>query len=420
MVYFTFFPSPEAVPVDITKKEDRIIVRISIVLSSILLLLTACQNDPDPTGIGLVPGGDVVTAERFDSQTDSSEIRADTYVFRANHAGTTVLSVGEAEGIRSTTLLRWLYFNVDSSLAYGGRIVSATVRLRSMPYHVGDINAPFSMELHEITSFWNAFTVTADSLNQGSPTTGAVAGMFQGTFGETDSIDIPIDTALVRRWMHNSFEVDYASNHGLMLQTAAAQSGIIRSFQSLDPSNASPPRLTVIIENAGVLDTIVGESADNTTLCDGPLHENAGRIVLQSGISIRGRLIFDMSAIPAASIINHATLYLSRDDALSTKYYRGADSVLVYESVDSIANTLNSTGVITRTDSELPGVLIAEGVPVTRAVQNWVNRKGNHGFILVPMYELSDIDRMALYGADAPADKRPRLVVTYTTKPDLP
>ena len=162
------------------------------------------------------------------------------------------------------------------------------------------------------------------------------------------------------------------------------------------------------------------ESADNTTLSDGPLHGNAERIVLQSGISIRGRLFFDMRAIPAASIINHVTLYLSRDETLSTRYYRGADSVLVYESVDSTANTLNSTGVITRTDSELPGVLIAEGAPVTRAVQNWVNRKGNHGFILVPMYELSDIDRMALYGADAPADKRPRLVVTYTTKPDLP
>lgn len=395
-------------------------MRNTIVLSAVLLLLTACQNDPDPTGIGLVPGGDVVSAQRFDSQTDSSELRADVYVFRNSHAGSTVLSVGDADDVRAASLLRWLYFNIDSSLAYGGRIVSATLRLHSLPYHVGDVSAPFSMELREITGFWNAFTITADSLRDGRPATAGVVGSYQGTFGETDSIDIAIDTALVRKWMRNSIEVNYTANLGVMLQPPAGWSGSIRAFASLDRSNEFPPALTVIVEGANGRDTLTAESADNTTLIDGPMRSDAGRIVLQSGISVRGKLYFDLDAIPAASIVNHATLYLSWDETLSTDNYRGADSVLVYESVDSVANTLNSTGVITRTDADMPGVLIAEGTPLTRAVQHWVNRKGNYGFVLVPMYEIPDIDRLALYGADAPPEKRPRLVVTYTTKPDLP
>jgi hypothetical protein len=73
--------------------------------------------------------------------------------------------------------------------------------------------------------------------------------------------------------------------------------------------------------------------------------------------------------------------------------------------------------LISRTDNAQPGVLIAEGAPFTRAVQNWVNGKGNNGLILVAMNENTDLDRLALYGAAAAADKRPRLVVTYTSQP---
>ena len=406
-------------------------MRITIVLSAVLLFLTACQNDPDSTVVGVLPEGDLVGALRFDSQADSSDIRNSTYLFRSNHQATTALSVGEADGDQSKTLLRWLYFGVTTDQAYGGRIVSATLRLHSLPYHVGDVNAPFSMEARALVipddqPVWNVYTATADSLEGNRPGIGEVVGSYQGSFGESDSIDVAIDTTLIRRWMQLNVDKDEKGNslfyriHGLALQAPAGGSGSIRSFQSRDNNSPRQPSLTVVMENAGVLDTIEVGNMENTSLAFGPDRNEAGRIVLQSGVSYRGKLFFDMSAIPAASVINHAVLYLTRDAALSTRYYHGADTVLVYESVDSTDNVLSSTGIITRVESEQPDVLIAEGSPLTRAVQNWVNRKGNYGLILVPMYELSDLDRMALYGAGADADKRPRLVVTYTTKPDLP
>jgi hypothetical protein len=394
--------------------QDRPHVRTSFVIVALLLTMTACQNDPDPTGIGLVPEGDLINALRFDSQADSTESRHSTYQYTASHAATTMLAIGEADGYKSSALMRWLYFNVDTAQAYGSRIVSATLRLRSMPYHIGDISAPFRLEMREIKSFWNVFTIPADSVDKLQLSMDPV-GVYDGPIGATDSIDIDIDSSLVRRWMTNSIEQKYSDNLGVILQSIGG--GVLRSFESIAATNSHPPVLTVIIETDGVLDTLKGEGIDNTYLVTSIKREAAGRIILESGVSVRGKLSFDMSAIPPASVINHAVLYLTKDASLSTKNFRGADSVLVYETVDSSTNLLSNAGIITRIDNSKPGILIAEGTPLTRAVQNWVNRKGNYGLILVPMYEITDIDRIALYGADADADKRPRLVVTYTTQP---
>lgn len=415
MMYFIPFPSPEAVPAVSKKNEDRSHVRIAIVLSLVLLFLTACQNDPDPTGIGLIPDADLIGAFQFDSQRDSTAMRDAVYPFIMTHATSTILSVGAADGYNSRALLRWVY--LPDTIAKGGRIVSATIRLRSRPYHIGDIAAQYRIEAKEITSFWNSYTVTADSLDiHKNPTFDPTpAGVFDGTIGETDSIDIPIDSSLIRKWLVNSNAGKYTENYGVLLD--APISGVVRSFNALDANDLTIPRLIVIMETAFGLDTLYGQTGDDTYLVSRDPQVISDRIILEGGVSSRGRLHFDMSAIPAASIINHAVLYLTMDAANSTEYYRGADTVLVYESVDSTENILSSSGLISRTDSEMPGVLIAEGAPLTRAVQNWVNHKGNNGLILVAMNENTDLDRIALYGATAAADKRPRLVVTYTSQP---
>ena len=121
--------------------------------------------------------------------------------------------------------MRWIYF--PAGYAAGGRIVSATIRLHSLPYHLGDASAPFRLEAREITSFWNSYTFTntdwADLKYEATP-----AGIFEGTFGDNDSIDIPIDSALVRTWLINSsVDSNITKNYGVMLQ---APTGGVRSF----------------------------------------------------------------------------------------------------------------------------------------------------------------------------------------------
>jgi hypothetical protein len=89
----------------------------------------------------------------------------------------------------------------------------------------------------------------------------------------------------------------------------------------------------------------------------------------------------------------------------------------VYNVYEDGSEVLTGTGLLSHTDADNPDVLIAEGVTLTRAVQNWVNGKGNYGLLLSHVYEMSDINRLTFYGAEADSTRRPRLVVTYTSKP---
>ncbi|MBR9978078.1 MAG: hypothetical protein KFH87_08325 [Bacteroidetes bacterium] len=393
--------------------KDYLHVRIFTAIAAMLLLLTACRNDPDPTGIDLIPDSDLIGAARFDSQSDSASMRTSQYAHVAPHGSSTLLSIGEADAYNARALLRWLLIPGDT-VAYGGRIISAFIRLHTVPYHVGDISAVMRIEAREIMSFWNSFTITTDSL-PGLERSTVPVGVYEQDLPESGSIDIPLDSVLIRTWLVNSIEGRYTENRGVLLE--APGSAAIRAFHSLDATAGERPALIVVMETSGGIDTIRGESADDTWLVTRPEEQASGRIILHSGVSVRGRLFFDVSAIPAASIVNHAELRLTKDTELSTRYYRAADSVLVYENLDSTQQTPSSSGLITRTDSEQPAVLITEGAALTRAVQNWVNRKWNHGLILLPMNENTDLDRLAIFGADSDAEKRPRLIVTYTTQP---
>jgi len=91
--------------------------------------------------------------------------------------------------------------------------------------------------------------------------------------------------------------------------------------------------------------------------------------------------------------------------------------VLIYQNYDSTENALEGSALLTRVDENDPDLLIAEGVTLTRAVQTWVNGKGNHGLLLSAWAENSELERLTFFGAEADSTRRPRLVVTYTSKP---
>lgn len=374
-----------------------------------LLFLAACQNDPDSTGVGIIPNEDIVGAVRFDSQRDSARVSGDAFGVVLPAYSSTMLSIGQADGYNASTLIRWQY--MADTIGWAGRIVSARIRLHSLPYHVG-ARVPITIDVREITSFWNSFTFTSDSLPALQLAPG-LKGSSTKTLADTDSIDIPIDTSMVRSWLVKVDSGVYYQIRGVLLQTSG--SGIVQAFQSAEGSH--PPTLEIILEQNGKLDTLYGQNLEDTYVTTGPLPSEQHRIIMQGGAPRRGRLFFDVSAIPPSSIVNHVALYLHMDKNLSTDYYRSIDSLIVFASLDSLKNTTSSSGIVTSIDANDPTMLSAQGTLLIQAVQTWVNRRSNNGLILVKSAELSDLDRLAIYGGDAPADLRPRLVVTYTSQP---
>lgn len=389
-------------------------VRTSL-LATILLavLLSACQNDPDPTGIGLIPEDDVVGARRFDSSEQPTDMHNSVFSTAIPTDDATVLSIGEADGYAASALVRW--YTLDDTLGEGGRILSATIRLHSAPGHRGDSTQPMTVQLREIKSFWSSFTVTADSLE---PRTSAVevatevSGSVTQVIGGADSIDIPVDTTLARHWLKLMYDGEYTSNYGVLIE---APGGGLRGF--LSSENGSGPELTVLVETDGRIDTLRGGTVEDCYVVRGPDVENGPDLSLRSGLVHRGRLMIDVSGIPGASIVNYASLYLHIDRSRSSAFFSGADSVLVYRSYDSTTLEPVGTALLTRVDENDKDMLIAEGVTLTQAVQAWVNGKGNHGLMLVAWNEASELERLTLHGAEADSTLRPRLVVTYTSKP---
>ncbi len=389
-------------------------LRIPIVTAAVLtLLLSACQNDPDPTGIGLIPDSDLIGANKFDSQQEGSTITSGTVQLALPAATSPTLSVGEAEGLEAAALLRW--FSLSDTIGNGGRIISANIRLFTEKYFIGDSSAALTLELHEINSFWNAFTFNADTLwNSQFAYDSKVVGSVTQALSFPDSIDIALDTTLVRDWLVKMNTADHLSNYGVLLK-APGNAGI-RAFQSGEAGQ--PPQLTVIIQTAFGLDTLQGGTFDDTFVARGPEDVTQGEgITLFGGIGVRGQLHFDLSAIPAADIINYAELYLTIDRTRSDENYHAPDSLIMYQVYTEGSVETAGTGLLSHVDEENPDRVVLEGVTMTRAVQDWVNGKGNYGLLLTHPYEVSDLNRLVFYGAEADSTRRPRLIVTYTSKP---
>ncbi|MDT8322756.1 MAG: hypothetical protein RRA94_01490 [Bacteroidota bacterium] len=384
-------------------------LRTSLFLTVILALsLAACQNDPDPTGIGLIPDGDVIGAERFDSAADDAQIRNSSFTSPIPAAAATSLLIGEADGYSAKALVRW--YQIADTIGNRGRIVSASLRLFSKPGHIGDSSAAMEISVREIKGFWSSFTFTSDSLaslDYARESSGTVTTVVGGA----DSVEIPLDSVLVRKWLVLMNEKRFTENYGVLLEA----SGGLRAFRSEDGGRA--PELSIVIEENGLLDTLIGTRVEDTYVATGPDFPPTTDISVHSGLVQRSRLFLDVSGIPGASIVNYASLYLRIDRSRSSAGFSAADSVLIYQSYDSTDNTLEGSALLTRVDENDPDLLIAEGVMLTRAVQTWVNGKGNHGLLLAAWAENSELERLTLYGAEADSTRRPRLVVTYTSKP---
>jgi hypothetical protein len=410
-VYFTcLVPSAAGLAgFPVTEDTKPVLHRHIVLLALPLLMLAACQNDPDSTSVGIIPNEDLIGAVRFDSQKDSVRITSDEFETPLLPYSSSILSVGRAEGFDASTLIRWQY--LADSIGEGGRIVSARMRLHSLPYRLGD-DGPVALEVREISDFWSSFTFTSDSLAQLELLPG-VKGSAMRSLSETDSIDIPLDTVMVRDWLRKTNSGRYYEIRGVLVQSTT--SGSVRAFHSAEGSK--PPTLEIVIEQNGKLDTIAGQNLEDTYVATRPFTQHPGRIVVQGGSGVRGRLFFDVSAIPANSIINHVSLQFRIDRELSTKLYRGIDSLLVHINLDSTRNTPSTNGIMTSQSVDDPTLLTAQGAILIQAVQNWVNRRGNNGLILIKAAELSDLDRFAVYNGDAATDLRPRLIVTYTTQP---
>jgi hypothetical protein len=177
----------------------------------------------------------------------------------------------------------------------------------------------------------------------------------------------------------------------------------------------------VVVQRGDVIDTLTGGGLSDTYFTIGPDYSSQP-LSVHGGLSYRGRLQFDVSAVPTGSIVNYVRLTLTRNPAAEQRSTSGIDSASVYDAYGPGDDDISPTSTLMAPLADTSDVMVAEG-STTRgtlllAVQKWIRYPDqNHGLVLTKIAETSELDQLMFYGGDAEPGLRPKLEIYYTTQP---
>ncbi|HMK39883.1 MAG TPA: hypothetical protein VK569_11110 [Bacteroidota bacterium] len=303
----------------------------------------------------------------------------------------------------------------DTALVY-----SANLTLRFETWF-GDSSGQFSFNIYRILIPWNQATATWDTVQAPGWYEQYVArGSYSaGAAKDTQSVTIPLDTAMVRQWWSPS-STTY-SPWGLLLvptsgcsmvrgfheygyTTDSASAGYYPSLQIIAGSPAGTPLDTATYSVS--FDTWVGNVENLAT--------NPQLIYIQSGVDYKSTLTFDVSFIPKGAVINSADLLLTNDPA-TTRLNR-----FMIASSFNLATTLSSSSktaldLYPVSGSRRTGNLLTYAADMTRPVQIW-NTLPNYGVTLSPgpTDETTSFELLTFFNEKAPPSLRPRLKLKYS------
>jgi hypothetical protein len=396
----------------VTTHHFSYLIRTLPAMALIVLALVAagCDENSMPTGINGLPGKDTLGLVIYDTRDTSINITTSSYYRPVTASSSIFLPIGKADGYETRVLMRFL--DLPTGFNYGGTIISAKLILHAIPYSIGDKNATLAFNVKEMSRPWSSYSVTADSMSFLNP--GSICGSFSGVVADSDEVQIPIDTTVIRKWLGFIANSDAFGINGVLLEPSGA-GNVIRTFQSYE--FYKPPSIQLIMQNDGdTPDTSTIYPYDDTFIARGPSIPGTA-FAVQGGMAYRARLKADLSAVPPGSIINYVSLYLFKDTANCETHFRGIDTVRVYEAYDAVKDTMAGTSYAVLSTIDSTGRIVVQGAALIQAVQGWVNNPStNYGLILQKYGESSDIDRIVMRGADADASRRPRFVITYTRR----
>lgn len=296
-------------------------------------------------------------------------------------------------------------------------VLSAELSLRAVTWS-GDSLSTFGFTVHKITESWGSGSFQWDSLSlKPNFYETASRGTFNGVVArDTQTISVSLDTALVREWLQPQTITQY----GIILIPTTGTSVIrgLNAFYSTPESTQFYPTLRVIARGRNTstpdtstfiygYDTFVGNVTSLTT--------DPELLYLQSGITYRSRIVFDLSSIPKGAIINEAQLFLVENPAANRlTRFSGEKTIAGHVLLDASDTTRfevhGELGKISSTSTYT--------LKIRHASQAWLRgASNNHGLLLrnTTANEFSSFDLYTFYNhTAADSTKRPRLKIIYT------
>jgi hypothetical protein len=376
------------------------------------LLLTGCSDEPGSVGASLL-------------STDGSLQVVDTTLFAvsdtvfttpfATGAGTSIL-VGTWNGYSAVALVKFATTYLADSLG-AAHIDGARIRFtNSYSWQLGATQRNYIVQ--PVSALWTESYVTRDSLDRIWTSRGAKCGSYSSAFTIGDTSVILLDTATVRRWLAN--KPDSTGFNGFIISdslyapnTSTAANGIV-GFSAF--ATSTPPHLLVSYTLGGVSYEMDVSSGEDAYLATGAISADPTTLETQAGISIRSKVLFDLSGVPKGSIVNAATFSISAKDR--TVGVGTPDSIIVFPSTSAAdPNQMNESYYAFGAKTDTTGKMYSIASTSFRAIaQRWITGYANNGLVLRSASDGYSIDRLRFYRTSAADSLRPRLRLIYTKK----
>lgn len=388
------------------------IQKINIYLKVLLfiVILISCSNDPNSVGSLLIPEKDAIKTKTLELFADSIESFQKDSI---NFGSSSTLLLGNYNNISSKVLLAFL-INLPDSIKdpytnNEANLKSAWIEIYPN-YWLGD-KIDISFTVHKINQSWNPLTFNFDSLSFIESSIGEDI-LSSLSYTEGDSvIGFTIDNNLVENWVKRSFDSSVEFNNGVLL-APTSNSSTIFGFQAL--TSFPLDRYTTLFlefEKPGeFVDTVL--SAPNLDihlpLGEKTVDPNNG-IVLQGGISSRGKIKISSQNIPDNIVINNALLdvYIKSTDEGTIS----SDTI----AVSFLSDFTNST--VNKNFGRYP--LVKEGNKysgdIRQFVERWIDGEANEGLEIKLSDEIIRANSVTVYGTKD-ISFTPKLTLFYTTK----
>jgi hypothetical protein len=194
-----------------------------------------------------------------------------------------------------------------------------------------------------------------------------------------------------------------------------ATSTVIRALSTHGTGDVTGPLLRVKVyykNSIGVRDSLQLESGNDYSFVDAEKLDSL-RLQSQPAVSYEGRIYFDVSGIPSLDAILNAKLTVTVD---TTKYVlgnNGEPSRVLISYIDSSTNTaVGYTATRTAGSTQLVFPNVSQ---VLDYAKRYRNGKGYFGITS----NAANLERIAVYGLSADSALRPKLTVTYISRPNL-
>lgn len=375
------------------------------------LLYFSCADDPSSIGVNLLEG-DFVIVSTFDTKDDSIFQTSSDYKDVVSLGLASNILIGKRGDVEASTLMRFVFAINDSLkqdfLDDNIRVNEATIIL-SPTYIYTDSLAAFDFTVHNVTSGWTSTGFTSDSLSNLTydPTDLSSNKNFTDTL-----YNFMFDSSIVLSWIKHSIDSNVGSNNGIYYKPTMSSEKVV-GFQALTLTSTTAAKLNIVIEKPGsFIDTINGFIFEDVSAVEaGPLSLPEGDLAVQSSVTYQSRLLFDVSDVDSAVVVNNAQLILAVDSLNTITGSSFNSNLSVYRITDSSNATIDPSFSVT---------LKKEGNSysgdITPIVSTWLNSiRDNQGLVIRAQTNTNGLELFALKGSSSILQSdRPRLKVVFT------